>query len=390
MKLELIATSTFGLEAVVRREIEALDFKVISTEDGKITFLGDERAVVKANLWLRTADRVQIKLAEFKALEFEELFQQVKAIDWEHWIPLDGKFVVNGSSVKSKLSSVPACQSVSEKAIVEKLKESYGVEHFEKTGALYDVKISLLKDRVTVTLDTTGPGLHKRGYRKLHGAAPIKETIAAALVQLSFWNKDRILVDPCCGSGTIPIEAALIGKNIAPGISREFVSEGWEAIPAKLWKEERANAFSAIDNECSLKIYGSDINPNAVKVAKTAAEEAGVEDVIKFNVADISALRTKQEGGVMVTNPPYGERIGDKEAIEKIYKAYGDFFGTHPTWSLFVVTSDKTIEQKAMGRPADRRRKLFNGRIEVCYYQFHGEKVKKGNREDDNKDRQAD
>ena len=305
MKLEIIAAVTFGLEAVVKREIEHLGYKILKSEDGKITFLGDERAVVRANLWLRSADRVQVKMGEFMAYEFEDLFQQVKAIAWEEWIPIDGKFIVNGSSVKSKLSSVPACQSVAEKAIVERLKETYGVEHFEKTGALYDIKITLLKDRVTVTLDTTGPGLHKRGYRKFSVEAPIKETIAAALVQLSFWKKDRILVDPCCGSGTIPIEAALIGRNIAPGISREFAAEGWEAIPSRLWKEERKAAFEAIDNDVNLKIYGSDINPAAIKAAKANAEEAGVDDCIKFSVADVSALRTKALSGVMVTNPPY-------------------------------------------------------------------------------------
>lgn len=378
LKLEIIAAVTFGLEAVVKREIENLGYRIVKTEDGKVTFLGDERAVVRANLWLRSADRVQIKMSEFMAYEFEELFQQVKAIPWEEWIPIDGRFIVNGSSVKSKLSSVPACQSVAEKAIVERLKETYGVERFEKSGALYDIKITLLKDRVTVTLDTTGPGLHKRGYRKYSVEAPIKETIAAALVQLSFWKKGRILADPCCGSGTIPIEAALIGRNIAPGISRGFAAEGWEAIPARLWKEERKAAYDAIDNDCTLKIYGSDINPAAIKAAKANAEEAGVDDCIKFTVADVSALRTKALSGVMVTNPPYGERIGDSETIEKIYRAYRRFFADNPTWSLFAVTSDKTIEQKAMGRPADRRRKLYNGRLEICYYQFHGQKPAAG------------
>ena len=375
MKLELIATATFGLEAVVKRELENLGYKILKSEDGKITFLGDERAVVRANLWLRSADRVQIKMAEFTALEFEDLFQQMKAIPWEEWIPIDGKFVVNGSSVKSKLSSVPACQSVAEKAVVERLKEFYMVDYFKKTGAVYDIKITILKDRVTVTLDTTGPGLHKRGYRTHSVEAPIKETLAAAMIQLSFWNKDRILSDPCCGSGTIPIEAALIAKNIAPGISRSFVSEEWEAIPANLWKEERKAAFEAIDNDVNLKIYGSDINPAAIKAAKANAEEAGVDDCIKFSVADVSALRTKALSGVMVTNPPYGQRIGEQEAIDRIYGVYRKFFEENPTWSLFVVTSDKTIEQKAMGRPADRRRKLYNGRLEICYYQFHGEKV---------------
>ena len=376
MKLELIATATFGLEAVVKREIENLGYKILKSEDGKITFLGDERAVVRANLWLRSADRVQIKMAEFMAYEFEDLFQQMKGIAWEEWIPIDGKFIMNGSSVKSKLSSVPACQSVAEKAVVERLKEAYGVDYFQKSGALYDIKITLLKDRVTVTLDTTGPGLHKRGYRQHSVEAPIKETLAAAMLQLSFWKKDRILTDPCCGSGTIPIEAAMIARNIAPGISRSFACEEWDAIPGKLWKEERKAAFELIDNECSPKIFGLDINPAAIEAAKANAEAAGVEDCIRFAAADVAAMRTKSLGGVIVTNPPYGERIGDKQGIEKIYEAYRRFFRENPTWSLFVVTADKSIEKK-LERQAERRRKLYNGRMEVCYYQFHGEKPPK-------------
>ena len=376
MKLEIIAATTFGLEAVAKREIEVLGYKILRAEDGKITFMGDERAVARANLWLRTADRVQIKMAEFEALEFEDLFQQVKAIAWEEWIPPEGKFIINGSSVKSKLSSVPACQSVAEKAIVEKLRECYGIEHFEKSGALYDIKITLLKNRVTVTLDTTGHGLHKRGYRQSSVEAPIKETLAAAMVLLSFWKKDRILVDPCCGSGTIPIEAAMIARNIAPGISRSFACEEWDAIPGKLWKEERKAAFELIDNECSPKIFGLDINPAAIEAAKANAEAAGVEDCIRFAAADVTAMRTKSLGGVIVTNPPYGERIGDKQGIEKIYEAYRGFLRENPTWSLFVVTADKSIEKK-LERQADRRRKLYNGRMEVCYYQFHGEKPPK-------------
>ena len=409
MKLELIATSTFGLEAVVKREIEHLGYKILKSEDAKITFLGDERAVVRANLWLRCADRVQIKMGEFMALEFEDLFQQVKGLPWEEWIPIDGKFIVNGSSVKSKLSSVPACQSVAEKAIVERLKSVYGVEHFKKSGALYDIKITLLKDRVTVTLDTTGPGLHKRGYRVGMVEAPMKETLAAALVQLSFWRKDRLLLDPCCGSGTIPIEAALIGRNIAPGLNRHFTAEEWDAIDSRLWKEERTAAFSAIDYDCDLEIYAMDINPHAIKSAMANAEEAGVDDCICFAVGDATKLPalaggrmddregrsggnasassgaggaaglaqvdfSAVQGGVVVTNPPYGERIGDQKSMDRIYEAFRKFFREHPTWSLFMITSDKTAELKAFGRPADRRRKLFNGRLEVCYYQFHGQK----------------
>ena len=372
MKLELIATATFGLEAVVRREIENLGYKIINTEDGKVTFLGDEHAIARSNLWLRAADRILIKMAEFKALEFEELFQQVKAIAWEEWIPKDGHFIVNGSSVKSKLSSVPAIQSVCEKAIVNRLGEFYLVNHFEKSGAKYDIKITLLKDRVTVTLDTTGPGLNKRGYRKLIGDAPLKETMAAAMIELSFWNSGRIMVDPCCGSGTIPIEAALIGRNIAPGLSRKFASEEWQSIEKTIWKEERKKAFSEINNDVELQIFGSDIDKEAIKIAKVNAEEAGVLDDIHFEVKDIKDFEMEGASGVVVTNPPYGERIGNQDDIDEIYKAYKRFFIKHPTWSLFAITSDKTIEKKAFGRQADRRRKLYNGRLEVCYYQFHG------------------
>lgn len=378
MKLELIATSTFGLEAPVKRELEALGFKILKSEDGKITFQGDERGIVKANLWLRCADRVQIKMAEFKALEFEDLFQQVKAIPWEEWIPPEGKFIVNGSSVKSKLSSVPACQSVSEKAIVERLKEIYGIEYFEKTGALYDIKITLLKDRVTVTLDTTGPGLHKRGYRQNAVIAPIKETLAAAMINLSFWRQGRILVDPCCGSGTIPIEAALIARNIAPGLNRNFVSEEWEAIPQKLWKEERKKAYEAIDWDSQLEIYAYDIDKRALESAKENAAEAGVEEDIVFTLGDGGKLKSEgKEGGIIVTNPPYGERIGDRESIDQLYEGFNRFLKENRTWSMFAITPDKTIEEKVFERPADRRRKLFNGRMEVCYYQYHGQKPEK-------------
>lgn len=378
MKLELIATSTFGLEAPVKRELEALGFKILKSEDGKITFQGDERGIVKANLWLRCADRVQIKMAEFKALEFEDLFQQVKAIPWEEWIPPEGKFIVNGSSVKSKLSSVPACQSVSEKAIVERLKEIYGIEYFEKTGALYDIKITLLKDRVTVTLDTTGPGLHKRGYRQNAVIAPIKETLAATMINLSFWRQGRILVDPCCGSGTIPIEAALIARNIAPGLNRNFVSEEWEAIPQKLWKEERKKAYEAIDWDSQLEIFAYDVDKRALESAKENAAEAGVEEDIVFTLGDGGKIKSEgKEGGIIVTNPPYGERIGDRESIDQLYAGFNRFLKENRTWSMFAITPDKTIEEKVFERPADRRRKLFNGRMEVCYYQYHGQKPEK-------------
>lgn len=377
MRIKLIATATFGLEAVVRREIEALGYEIIKTEDGKVTFWGDERAIARCNIWLRTADRVLLLMGEFEAFEFEDLFQQVKALHWEQLIPPDGRFTVTGTSVKSKLHSVPACQSVTKKAIASKLGEIYCMDTLPETGAAYNVKVTLLRNRVTLTTDTSGEGLHKRGYRAAAVAAPIKETLAAAMVELSFWDKDRLLADPCCGSGTIAIEAAMIGKNIAPGLSRNFASEGWDIIKPEIWKEERKKAFSAIDNGVRLRISASDNDGRAVAAARKNALEAGVSDDIKFNEADMTGFESDEPGGIIITNPPYGERIGERKQIERIYAKYREFFSEHQDWSLFMITTDKTAEEKVFARPADRRRKLYNGRLEVCYYQFHGKKSKK-------------
>lgn len=374
MKLELIATATFGLEAVVKREIEALGYRIIRSEDAKITYMGDERAIARSNLWLRSADRVLLKMGEFKALEFEALFQQTKAIAWEDIIPADGKFTVTGTSVKSRLHSVPACQSIVKKAIVERLGSFYCIDHFEETGAEYTVKVTILKDRVTLTIDTSGTGLHKRGYRVCDVAAPIKETLAAAMVQLSFWKAGRLLVDPCCGSGTIPIEAAMIGRNIAPGLNRKFASQEWDIVSPEIWKEERKTAFEAIDYDADIRIEASDISGRAVEAAIENAAEAGVDDCIEFKKMDMARLTAEEEGGIVITNPPYGERIGEKKQIEAIYSAYNEFYRKNPTWSLFMVTTDKEVENKIFGKAADRRRKLYNGRLEVCYYQFHGQK----------------
>ena len=375
MKTELIATATFGLEAVVKREIQELGYRIIKTEDGKVTYMGDERAIVRSNLWLRSADRVLLKMAEFMAEDFEELFQQTKALPWEQLIPIDGRFTVTGTSVKSILHSVPACQSIVKKAIVEKLREFYSVDVFEESGADYTVKVTILKDRVTLTVDTSGAGLHKRGYRKADVAAPIKETLAAAMVQLSFWKAGRILLDPCCGSGTIPIEAAMIGRNIAPGLNRSFACEGWELIDRKLWKEEKKASFEAIDYDAQLDIYGFDIDRKAVQASIENAVEAGVDDCIVFKKADASKLRPVGTNGIVITNPPYGERIGEEKQIEAIYSGFSRFFRENPDWSLFMITTDKDAEQKVMSRKADRRRKLYNGRLETCYYQFHGQRV---------------
>lgn len=374
MKLELIATATFGLEAVVRREIEALGYKVLKSEDGKITYLGDERAIVRSNLWLRCADRVLVKVGEFTAANFEDLYQRTRGLPWEHLIPPDGNFPVSGSSVKSALHSVPACQKIVKKAVADRLLSATGAETLPETGPVYAIKASLLKDRVTLTLDTSGPGLHKRGYRVADVAAPVKETLGAAMVLLSFWKEGRVLVDPCCGSGTIPIEAALIGMNIAPGLSRTFASETWALTDPAVWKDERRKAFEAVKSGEGLAILGSDKDPRAIRAARQNAVEAGVSDVVKFTVRDVGDLESKESRGVLVTNPPYGERIGDKDTIRDVYNALRRFLIRHPDWSLYLLTSDKTVEEAVAGRPADRRRKLYNGRIEVCYYQFHGEK----------------
>jgi putative N6-adenine-specific DNA methylase len=278
---------------------------------------------------------------------------------------------------------------VAEKAVIERLKETYAIDRFEKSGALYDIKITILKDRVTVTLDTTGPSLHKRGYRQNSVAAPIKETLAAAMVSLSFWKAGRVLVDPCCGSGTIPIEAAMMGRNMAPGIGRRFAAEDWEAIAPSLWKEERKRAFEAVDWDSPLKIYAYDIDKKAIEAAMENAAEAGVADDIRFCRADSAKLCLSgqltdmnksgdkdKEGGIIITNPPYGERIGDKESIDRLYAGFRTFLKENPTWSMFAITPDKAVEELIFERPADRRRKLFNGRLEVCYYQYHGQKPK--------------
>lgn len=376
MKFELIATATFGLEAVVKRELQNLDFKILKSEDGKITYNGDEQGIVRSNLWLRTADRVLIKLAEFKALEFEELFQGINAIPWERFIEQDGNFKIDCTTVKSKLSSVRSCQSISEKAIIKRLQQTYDEERFSKTGATFAVRVTLLKDMVTVALDTTGAGLHKRTYRTQNVEAPMKETLASALVQLTFWKEGRLLVDPFCGSGTIPIEAAMLGRNIAPGLDRNFVSEEWSFLDKSFWSRERKNAYRSIDHKADIRITASDISKKAVEAAGENALNAGVDDCIDFKIMPFSKLESHEEQGIIITNIPYGERIGEVEELKRIYKEIGQFFVANPTWSLFLITSDKKFESAAMQKPADRRRKLYNGRIETTYYQYYGKKNK--------------
>jgi putative N6-adenine-specific DNA methylase len=313
-------------------------------------------------------------MGQFPAETFEELFQQTKGIPWEELIPPDGRFTVIGSSVKSVLHSVPACQSIVKKAIASRLGECYGMEVLPETGAEHRVKISMLKDVALLTMDTSGTALHKRGYRTADVAAPIKETLAAALVELSFWKPGRVLLDPCCGSGTIPIEAALIGRNIAPGLSRHFAAEAWELVEQNIWKEERQAAYAAIRQEEHLEIYASDIDPKAIAAARANAQEAGVEDCIRFSRKDLSRLQElPAEGGIMISNLPYGKRIGSDRGITLVYRALSGFMKRAPRWSFFLITSDKGLE-KALHRRADRRRKLFNGNIETTYYQYHGKK----------------
>ena len=377
MRIRLIATTTFGLEAVAKREIADLGYEIEKVEDGKITYIADERGIVRSNLWLRTPDRILLKTDEFKALEFEELFQRVKGYPWEELIPLDGEFTVTGVYVRSKLSSVPACQSVVKKAIVERLKDTYEVDRFEETGAKYTVKVSILKDIATITVDTTGQGLHKRGYRIAPVEAPIKETMAAALVLLSFWKEDRILVDPFCGSGTISIEAAMIGLNIAPGLNRKFVSQEWHIIDERLWKEEKRLAYEKINSEKRLEIYGFDISGKAIEAAIENAIEAGVAHIIRFKQLAVKDFKRLGDNGVIVTNPPYGKRIGKDRDIIGIYKDINKFITENTDWSLFLITADENAEYEIAGRKVDRRRKLFNGRIKTCYYQFHGKRLRK-------------
>lgn len=370
-QIELIATSTFGLESVVKREVLALGYEDIEVENGKVTFKCDEKAIPKANIWLRTADRVFLKMGEFKATSFEELFEKTKALPWEDWITEDGEFTVVGKAVDSKLMSVPDCQSIVKKAVVEKLKTKYNTEWFKETGAKFTIQVSILKDIVTLTIDTSGEGLHKRGYRLESVEAPIKETLAAALVQLSFWNHERVLVDPFCGSGTIAIEAAMIGKNIAPGIQRNFVSEEWPRVKKEYWKDERISARKAIIQDRDLKIIASDIDKKAAKIAEENAFEIGVDDCIEFKTEDVLNLKLNDEYGVIISNPPYGERIGEKKEVEKLYRGIGKKFNKLDTWSIYILTSNTGFE-KLYGKKADRRRKLFNGRIRVDYYQYYG------------------
>jgi len=371
-KVELIATATFGLEAVVADEVRALGYENVQVDNGKVTFTADLSAIPRANLWLRTADRVRLKIGEFQATTFDELFEKTKALPWSDWIPEDAAFPVEGKSVKSTLFSVSDCQAIVKKAVVESLKKTYKREWFDEQGPLYKIEVALLKDVATLTIDTSGTGLHKRGYRGLIGTAPLKETMAAALILLSRWKPDRVLMDPFCGSGTIPIEAALIGQNIAPGMNREFVSESWPVIPKTLWREARAETHDLAQYDRKLEIIGTDLDDEVLKVARRNAAEAGVDDQIHFQRMDVRDVKTKRKYGYLICNPPYGERLGEWNQVTRLYREMGQVLRSElDTWSYYIITSDEEFE-KHFGRTASKKRKLYNGNIKVDYYQFFG------------------
>lgn len=372
-KLSLIATSAMGLEAIVGKEVKDLGYEC-TIENGKVTFEADELAVCRANLWLRTADRIKIKIGEFKVKTFDELFEKTKALNWGDFLPENAEFPVIGKSVKSTLASVPDCQAIVKKAVVEKLKTHYKkTGWFSEDGPLYRIEVALLKDIATITLDASGSGLHKRGFRIDQGGAPIKETLAAALVLLTRWTPDRPFVDPFCGSGTIPIEAALIGQNIAPGFNREFASEKWDWIGKDKWDIARQEVEDKAKYDQPLDIQGSDIDHRMVQIAEANAEEAGLRELITFKQMQVRDFTTTKKYGVIVGNPPYGERLGEKNAVEQMYKEMGQAFAPLDTWSIYMLTSNENFEQ-FYGKPATKKRKLFNGFIRTDYYQYWSSK----------------
>ncbi|MFI3171549.1 MAG: class I SAM-dependent RNA methyltransferase [Eubacteriales bacterium] len=372
-KIELIAPCHFGLEAVLKREIQDLGYEISCVEDGRVSFYGDEAAICRANVFLRTAERILLKVGSFKAYTFDELFEKTKVIEWERYIPEDGKFwVAKAASVKSKLFSPSDIQSIMKKAMVERMKTQYKTMWFAETGAAYPVRVFLMKDVVTVTLDTTGTSLHKRGYRKLAGKAPITETLAAALILLTPWKKDRILVDPFCGSGTFPIEAAMIAANIAPGMNRSFTAEEWtNFLPKKSWYDAINEANDMIDDDIEVDIQGYDADSEVVRVARQNAEEAGVDHLIHFQVREVAKLSHPKKYGFVITNPPYGERLEDQETLPPLYKEFGDAFKGLDSWSAYMITSYEDAE-KYFGRKAEKNRKLYNGMIKTYFYQFIG------------------
>jgi putative N6-adenine-specific DNA methylase len=372
---ELIAPCHFGMEAVLKREITDLGYDIASVEDGRVTFIGDDEAICRGNVFLRTAERVLLKVGSFHAESFEELFQGTKAICWEDYVPQDGKFwVAKASSIKSKLFSPSDIQSIMKKAMVERLKGAYGVEWFPETGSSYPLRVFLHKDEVTVGIDTTGDSLHKRGYRTLTSKAPITETLAAALIMLTPWNKDRILVDPFCGSGTFVIEAAMMAANMAPGMNRSFLSEDWKnLIPRKCWYETMDEANDLLDSNVKVDIQGYDIDGDIVKAARANAESAGVDHMIHFQERPLAALSHPKKYGFIITNPPYGERIEEKKNLPDLYRQIGERYKALDAWSLYMITAYEEAE-KYIGRKADKNRKIYNGMMKTYFYQFMGPK----------------
>jgi putative N6-adenine-specific DNA methylase len=373
-KLTLIATCAFGLEAVIKRELTALGFEGLKASEGKVEFQAAPEEIPTANLWLRCADRVFLKLGEFQALTFEELFEQTKSLPWEDWITPDGKFTVNGKSVKSQLGSISACQAIVKKAVVEKLKAHYHQDWFEESGAKFTIQVALFKDTATLSIDTSGAGLNRRGYRTQAGAAAIKETLASALVQLSFWNRERLLIDPMCGSGTILIEAAMLGKNIAPGLNRSFASEEWPGIPSKAWRVARLKAYESVDKNSELELFGYDIDPKVIEAARINARKAGVGNDILFEQKDVHDLWIDKQYGVLISNPPYGIKLGEFKQMNDIYISLNKTFKKKTGWSVYILTADKKFPDYFKRANPDRVRKLYNGQIEVNYYQYYGER----------------
>lgn len=377
-KMELIAPCHFGLEAVLKREILDLGYEISEVEDGRVTFYGDADAICRANIFLRTAERILLKVGSFRAVTFEELFDKTKELPWEDYIPQNGKFwVAKAASVKSKLFSTSDIQSIMKKAMVRRMQERYCVEWFPENGASYPVRVFLMKDIVTVGIDSTGISLHKRGYREVSGKAPITETLAAALIMLTPWRKDRILVDPFCGSGTFPIEAAMMAANIAPGMNRSFLSEKWDNLIAKKnWYDVIDEANDMICDDVEVDIQGYDVDSSVIKIARRNAREAGVDHLIHFQERDVKDLNHPKKYGFIITNPPYGERLEDKKDLPDLYRAFGESFKRLDSWSAYMITSYDDAE-RYFGRKADKNRKIYNGMLKTYYYQFLGPKPPK-------------
>lgn len=376
-QFQLVATAASGIEALVGKELRGMGYGC-QVENGKVLFTGTEKDIAQTNLWLRTADRVKIIVGEFDAYEFDELFEKTKALPWEDYLPMDANFPVAGKSIKSTLYSVSDCQALVKKAIVDRLSEVYHRRtRLPETGALYQLEVALLKDKVTLTLDTTGPSLFKRGYRIAKGGAPLKENMAAALISLTTWRKDRPFYDPVCGSGTLPIEAALIGRNIAPGLNRSFSFEEWEWFDQSILKEVRSEAKAAIDHEIELDIVGTDIDAKMIEIAKQNAIEAGVGDSVVFKQMQLADFTTEKEYGVILANPPYGERLGEEEEIQALYKQMGEVYRPLKTWSKYILTSDLTFETH-YGERATKKRKLYNGALRTDLFQYWGTRPPRG------------